>query len=199
MYIYGASGHGKVIAEIAEDLNREVHGFIDDNEAIKELLEYPVVSYEKSDKNRKLILAVGNNRIRKRIVQNLQSREFETLIHPRSILSRRVKIGAGTVVMGGCTINSSVEVGSHCIINTNSSIDHDCRIEDFVHISPNASLAGNVLVGEGAHIGIGASVIQGVTIGKWSTIGAGAVIIKNVPDFSTVVGVPGKIIKTENE
>ena len=68
-------------------------------------------------------------------------------------------------------------------------------MEDFVHISPNAALAGSITVGEGTHIGIGASVIQGIKIGKWATIGAGAVIIRDVPDFATVVGNPGKIIK----
>jgi sugar O-acyltransferase (sialic acid O-acetyltransferase NeuD family) len=199
MYIYGASGHGKVIAEIAEDLNEEIKGFIDDNEAIASLLDYPVIRYEDSDTTNALILGIGNNRVRKRIAGILNSRVFKTLIHPRSMISKRVNVGLGTAVMAGCTINSSVEIGNHCILNTNSSVDHDCVINNFVHISPNASLAGNVLVGEGTHIGMGAMIIQGIKIGKWSTIGAGAVVIEDVPDFATVVGIPGKVIKIKND
>jgi acetyltransferase-like isoleucine patch superfamily enzyme len=52
-----------------------------------------------------------------------------------------------------------------------------------------------VYIGEGAHIGAGSVVIQGIKIGKWSTIGAGTVVIKDVPDYATVVGNPGKTIK----
>jgi acetyltransferase EpsM len=55
-------------------------------------------------------------------------------------------------------------------------------------------------VGEGSQVGIGATVIQGIKIGKWSVIGAGAVIISDVPDYSVVVGNPGRIIKnTQHE
>ena len=97
--------------------------------------------------------------------------------------------------MPGVTINSSTIIGAHCIINTNSSVDHDCVLEHYVHISPNATLCGSVFVGEGTHIGAGSVLIPGVKIGKWCTIGAGSVIIKDVPDYSTVVGNPGKIIK----
>jgi sugar O-acyltransferase (sialic acid O-acetyltransferase NeuD family) len=199
MYIYGASGHGKVLAEIAEDLNEEFKGYIDDNETIASLMGYPVVRYADSDMESSMVLGIGSNRIRKKIAEILSSRVFKTLIHPRSIISKRVNIGFGTVVMAGCTINSSVEVGNHCILNTNASVDHDCVISNFVHISPNASLAGNVFVGEGGHIGIGATIIQGIKIGKWSTIGAGAVVIEDVPDFATVVGIPGKVIKIKND
>lgn len=199
MYIYGASGHGKVLAEIAEDLNEELSGFIDDNDEIASLMDYTVIQYSDLDESSSLILGVGDNRIRKRIAESLNARIFKTLIHPRSNISKRVKIGLGTVVMAGCTINSSAEIGNHCILNTNASVDHDCVISDFSHISPNASLAGNVFVGEGVHIGIGATIIQGTKIGKWSTIGAGAVVIEDVPDFATVVGIPGKVIKIKND
>ena len=48
---------------------------------------------------------------------------------------------------------------------------------------------------EGTHIGAGATVIPEVTIGKWCIIGAGAVITQNLPDYSMVVGVPGKVIR----
>ena len=200
IYLYGASGHAKVIIEIAELLSLPIGGLIDKNPQINELLGYPV-SINETEINiseNSFIISIGSNEIRKKIAQKLDV-NFTSLIHPQSHISKRTSIGKGTVVMAGVSVNSSTQIGKHVILNTNSSVDHDCIIENFVHISPNAALAGSVQVGEGSHIGIGASVIQGINIGKWCTIGAGAVILKDIPDFATVVGNPGRIIKYAKE
>lgn len=196
MYLYGASGHGKVIAEVAEENNVVINAFIDQDVLKTELLGYKVLN-DIPDKNADFIISIGNNLTRKKIADSNPFLNFVKLFHPKSIISKRCTINIGTIVMGGVTINSGTEIGRHCIINTNSSIDHDCIMEDFVHISPNAALAGDVKVGEGTHIGIGACIIQGITVGKWCTVGAGAVIIKDIPDGATVVGNPGRIIKIE--
>ena len=195
MYLYGASGHGKVIAEIAEEITIEIKGFIDANPDITSILNYPVIANSASDLNGEAVISIGNNKIRKQIAINENHLKFVSLLSPKANISKRVVIDEGTIVMMGATINSEVIIGKHCIVNTNASIDHDCKLADYVHISPNVALAGNVTVGEGTHVGIGACIIQGINIGKWCTIGAGAVIIKDVPDFAVVVGNPGKIIK----
>lgn len=199
LYLYGASGHGKVIAEIAQELKIRIGGFIDDDPLKEKYFGYPV--YHKlttEQKGEKLIISIGNNSIRSKIANRFSTFEFESLIHPHTSISRSAQIGKGSVIMAGASINADVQIGKHAILNTNSSIDHECHLGDFVHISPNAGLAGNVIVGEGTHIGIGASVIQGIKIGKWCTIGAGAVIIRDVPDRTVMVGNPGKVIKSKN-
>lgn len=195
MYLYGASGHGKVIAEIAEELNISITGFIDGNANIKSILDYRVIANNADGLEGKAFISIGSNKIRKLIALRDTQFDYIKLISKKANVSKRAIVQQGTVVMMGATLNSDVKIGKHCIINTNASVDHDCIIEDYVHISPNVGLAGNVEVGEGTHIGIGASVIQGVKIGKWSTIGAGSVIIKDIPDYAVVVGNPGKIIK----
>jgi sugar O-acyltransferase (sialic acid O-acetyltransferase NeuD family) len=197
IYLYGASGHAKVIIETLELELKKVGGLIDDNPSIVSLLGYPVfqklpASFDITTDD--LIVSIGRNTIRKKIVSQLNG-SFVQSIHPSINLSRSALVGVGTVIMAGVSVNSGSKVGNHVILNTNASIDHDCWIDDFVHISPNVALAGDVSVGEGTHIGIGACIIQGVKIGKWATIGAGAVIIKDVPDFAVVVGNPGQIIK----
>lgn len=197
LYLYGASGHGKVVVEVAEQLKLSIGGFIDADPGIGELLGYSVSTYLPLGEH-VYFVSIGNNRIREKLVKELANVQFETLVHPKAIVSQRAVIGEGTVVMGGVTVNSDVSIGTHCIINTNSSVDHDCRIGDFAHISPNAALAGNVHIGNGTHIGIGACVIQGVRIGKRCVIGAGAVVIRDIPDESTVVGNPGRVIKTKD-
>lgn len=203
-FLYGAGGHGKVIAEIVEAMGATVEGFFDSYSVPgielpgnQQILGYAVYSsFEELNLPEGVhwIICVGNNEARKRIVQE-HPFPFGTAIHPSAVVSPRATLGEGTVVMPGACINTCAVVGRHAIINTNASVDHDCVLADFVHISPGASLAGSVRVGEGTHIGTGASVIPGVTIGKWCTIGAGAVVIRDVPDGVTVVGVPGRGIK----
>lgn len=196
MILYGASGHAKVIIDILQKNNIKVSKIIDDEPKNEDIFNIPVEkgTLTENNENNKVIISIGNNEIRKKISEKYQF-DYQTIIHPSAIISKFSRIGNGTVVMANAVVNSDSEIGKHCIINTSAIVEHDCKISDFVHISPNASLAGNVEVGEGAHIGIGSCVIQGVKIGKWATIGAGAVIIRDVPDFATVVGNPGRIIK----
>ncbi|WP_256013249.1 acetyltransferase [Desertivirga xinjiangensis] len=195
MYIIGAGGHGKVVAELAELNGKTIKGFIDDDSSRNTVLSYKVSTVFPAEPVM-AVVAIGNNMVRRE--KALENKlVFCSLIHPKACLSSRTIIGEGTVVVGGATINIDARIGRHVIINTNSSVGHDCEIGDFVHIGPNVALAGNVKVGEGTHIGLGAAVIQGVSIGKWCVIGAGSVVIKDVPDGAMVVGNPARIIKTQ--
>lgn len=266
MYLYGASGHARVIMDIVEassnvnvnenenccsvqggvfcnengnenDLNdnenenwglmREkapcngnenenyfngnveqnlVEGLFDDNPEVKGLCGVPV-SHEYHGE-RPIIVSIGNNAIRKKIVERIvdgigdserlgadstmKSPLFGTALHPSAVVSPHATIGEGSVVMPGAIINHSAQIGRHCIVNTGASIDHECQIGDFVHISPHATLCGNVSVGEGSWVGAGAVVIPGIKIGRWAVVGAGAVVVRDVPDGVTVVGCPAK-------
>lgn len=192
--LYGASGHCRVVIDILNLKEIPIELIVDDNPAINSLGGIPVVLSKEFKERDNLIIAIGNNLIRKKLSKK-NSANYIKLIHPQTIISPFATIEKGTVVMAGAIINSNCKIGSHCIINTGALIEHDCTIGNFVHISPKATLAGNVIVGEGTQIGIGAIIIQGVKIGKWAIIGAGAVIIKDVPDHAVIVGNPGKIVK----
>ncbi|MCF4102680.1 acetyltransferase [Gillisia sp. M10.2A] len=196
MNIYGASGHSKVIIDIAKSNNILIENIIDDDLSVNEILGYSVK--HKVDEEllaSKTILGIGNNSIRKRVSELFKGAIHQAIFHHSAVVSPFAIIDCGTVIMPNASINANAEIGKHCIINTGAIVEHDCVLEDFVHISPNSSLAGGVKIGEGTHVGIGASVIQGISIGKWVTIGAGAVIIKDIPDNAVVVGNPGRIIK----
>ena len=197
MIVYGASGHGKVIIDILESTH-EPHIEIWDDADKEPIWEYEVKKPLPAGSafNDKVVISIGINATRKRVVDKLGTTvSYGTPIHASAIISRRAMVGEGTVVMAGATINPDAHIGRHCIINTNASIDHDCVLQDYVHISPNATLSGDVFVGEGTHIGSGASAIQGIKIGKWCSIGAGAVVIRDIPDYATAVGNPAKVIK----
>ena len=196
MILFGASGHSKSIIDIADSIGEHITIIYDDNPRAEAICHIPVKKYHKgvSIINDTVIIAIGDNKNRKHISEILKA-NYTTLIHHMAYISKWSSVGDGTVVMANAVVNSCTAVGNHCIINTAAVIEHDCEIADYVHISPKACLAGGVSVGEGSHIGTGASVIPGIKIGKWTTIGAGAVIIKDVPDGTTVVGNPGRIIK----
>lgn len=191
MYIFGASGHGKVVLDILKQNNVNVTAFIDDNESLSSFCNYPVQQSKEVDK---LVIAIGDNRVRSEISASLSSDISAPLFHPRSIIADFSDIGLGTVVMAGCVVNLDVSVGKHVILNSNATIEHDCLIEDFVHISPGATLCGGVTIGEGTHIGANAVVLPGIKIGKWCRIGAGAVVTKNVEDGLTLVGNPARLL-----
>ncbi|OCB76561.1 acetyltransferase [Flavobacterium crassostreae] len=201
MYLFGASGHCKVIIDIIENENKQkIDAILDDNPKNNTLVNSNVIKPDsvKFKATDSLFIAIGNNYIRKKISQ-LYKLKSPVLTHPKAIVASSVKIGEGTVIMAGSIINPDVIINKHCIINTGAIVEHDSVLESFVHISPNASIAGNVEIKEGTHVGIGSCVIQGVKIGKWVTIGAGAVITKNIPDYAVVVGNPGRIIKYNKE
>ena len=192
MYLYGASGHAKVIMDILKANCVKIEGLIDDNPDIIELLGYPVY-HQRTDLS-PMIVSIGNNAIRKHIVEKLPV-EFGQAIHPTAIVSHTAIIGEGTVIMQGGIVQACTRIGKHCIINTGASVDHECIVEDFVHISPHATLCGNVHVGEGSWVAAGTVVLPGVKIGKWSVIGAGSVVSKDIPDGVLAVGNRCKVIK----
>jgi len=192
MNLYGAGGHAKVIIDILNSQGKEIKAIFDEDENIKELLGFPVL-YPKVIAS-PLIISIGNNIIRKRIVDKIKV-EYGVVIHTSSIISDSAIIGIGTVVMQGAIIQTDTTIGRHCIVNTGATVDHGCELQDFVHISPNATLCGNVFIGEGTLIGAGSVVLPNIRIGKWSIIGAGSVVTKNIPDNVVAYGNYCKIIR----
>src|SRR5690606_11299955 len=186
MYLFGASGHCKVVIDILRfsDNGVAIEAVYDDRPKAKEISGVPIrLAVESVLKlGKEWIVTIGNNRVRKEVVKRICS-DFIHALHPSAVISPDAVLGGGSVVMANVVINAGAEIGKHCILNSAAVVEHECELADFVHISPNAALAGNVSVGEGTHIGIGASVIQGIRVGKWATIGAGAVVIRDIPDY----------------
>lgn len=211
LVIWGASGHARVITEIIR-LSGEytVTGYLDDltSSRFGEMFcGAPILGGREqlrnlaAVKNNHILLAIGNNQARMKLANILRQYglQLATAIHPKAIVSQSVEIGSGTVIVAGAVVNANVVLGENVIVNTASTIDHDCHIEAGVHLSPGVHLGGSVIVGKGAWIGIGAVVSDHIKIGEWSVVGAGAVIVNDVPANTTVVGIPGKVIKTHPE
>lgn len=195
--IIGASGHGRVVADIAKLNGYDEIEFLDDNESITRCGKYPVVgnSAKAKEINNDLFIGIGNAAIRKRLMEQFEGKSFPILIHPNAVIADDVTIGRGTVVMAGVVINSGSTIGKGVIVNTCSSIDHDCNVANYVHVSVGSHLCGTVNVGESTWIGAGATVSNNLNVCSNCTIGAGAVIIKDIIESGTYVGVPAGRIK----
>ena len=197
LIIIGASGHGKVVADIAALNGYKEIVFLDNDPEIKACAGYPVLGPDTmtSELDGDVFIAVGNAEIRKKLMERDANRNFPVLIHPSAVIAESAEVGAGSVVMAGAVINPGVKIGKGCIINTSSSVDHDCIVEDFCHVSVGAHLSGTVVVGTGTWIGAGATVINNVNICGKCMIGAGAVVIKDIDELGTYVGIPAKKLK----
>ena len=197
--IIGASGHGKVIADIIQKTGDQVFGFLDDNESLgNSFCGFPIlgtVDKSKEILDCEFVVGIGNAKIRDKIAKTVNG-PFYTAIHPSAQISQiDVKIGEGTVVMANAVVNSGAKIGRHCIINSAAVIEHDDQISDYVHISVGAKLAGSVCVGSNTWIGIGATISNNISICNDCMIGAGTVIVRNIMISGTYVGIPAKRIK----
>jgi len=203
--LLGDGGHSRVIREmIHEKFGDKVVAILDDKYTVineKTSIIYGPLSLidQLLTENRKVVIAIGSNQVRKKIQHQLKIDSFQygKVIHSSAIVSSSAFIGNGTVIMPGVYINAGVSINEHCIINTGAIIEHDTKINSFVHISPNATLTGNVSIDEGVHIGASSTVIPGKCVGSWSTVGAGSTVIKNIPSQCTAVGCPTRIVSEQ--
>jgi len=203
LLIFGAGGHGLVVADAAAEVGRwrEI-AFVDDkpeNELPRR--PWPVLcnTGDTSSLRRQFteaVAAFGNNQQRMDLIDKLLDPtiafELPAIVHPTAYVSRSATIGAGAVILAQAVVNAAAVVGKGCIVNTSASIDHECVLDDGVHVSPGAHVAGGVRVGRCAWIGIGSSVCEGVRVGEGVVVGAGAAVIKDVRPGARVIGVPAK-------
>ncbi len=205
IFVFGASGHAKVVIDILERTKKQqITALLDDDSALwgETFFDYPVVGGREYILNKigtqdiTGLVAIGANKVRMDVAAWLTGQGFTlcSAIHPHAQIARDVQIGAGTVVMAGVVINSGVWIGDNVVINTAATIDHDSIIENGAHIAPGCNVCGGVCVGEASLIGVGSAIIPGIKIGKNSVVGAGSTVIAPVHEGERVVGSPACVV-----
>lgn len=205
----GAGGHAKVIIDILSMSKRfEVVGLTNADPATTGSLVLGVPILGNDEILPGLLSAgisaafigvgsIGDCDPRRRLFLHASELGFEMInaIHPTAIVAQSARIGRGVALMAHAVVNPDVQIGDNVIVNTGAQIDHDCRISDHVHVAPGACLSGDVEVAECAHIGVGATIIQGIRVGQGALVGAGSVVLRDVAAYTTVFGVPARVIE----
>ena len=131
-------------------------------------------------------------------------------IQSGAIIGRECSIGQNV------NIGNNVKIGNFVKIQNNVSVYEGVELEDYVFCGPSMVFTNikvprsefpqrgsefylKTIVKKSASIGANATILCGVSIGKYAIIGAGAVVTKDVPDYSLVVGNPGKVIGRVNK
>ena len=198
MIVYGAGGHGVVVAEAATAGGWEVSGFVDDDRSTSSVNDWPVrdPTILESQKT-SVIIAIGENQIRQRLVNDLlqTGHELATVIHPTAWVSPTAKLGVGVFVGPQAVVHSRAQINHGAIVNSAAVVEHDSLVGPFAHVGPNTTLGARVMIKSRSLIGLNAVIRSGICIGSDCMVGAGAVVVKDVADGLTVVGIPAAVMK----
>lgn len=208
--VFGAGGFGMEVAMLIEQINARMEewnliGFFDDGVEIGTIINgYSVLGGVEALNEWKgklcLSLALGVPKTKKAICGKIKNRNitYPTLIHPNVISGKSgyVKLGEGCIVCAGNIITTNIEIGKHVILNLACTIGHETKIGDFSSFMPTCNISGEVQIGAATFWGTGAKIINRTKVGNNVVIGAGAVVITDIPDNVTAVGIPAKVIKT---
>ena len=206
LIIIGASGHGRVVADIACLCGYRRIDFLDDNKSLRNCGKYKVIGPGKEftefvNEDTEFFVAIGDTKIRQKIQKGIEKAggKIITLIHPNAVIAEDVQIGKGSVCMAGTVVNSKTKIGEGCIVNTSSSVDHDCTIGNYVHIAVGVHLSGTVKVGDRVWIGAGATISNNVDICKDCMIGAGTVVVRSIEKSGVYIGIPARLMSKTSE
>jgi sugar O-acyltransferase (sialic acid O-acetyltransferase NeuD family) len=204
LILIGAGGHSCSVMDSAISSGHVVVGFIDEI-ATGQHLGIPILGKGLGDIHRchdyAYHIAIGNCQVRRRWYNILADLGLEVvnIIDPSAIISSYSHIGTGNFVGKMAIISAGTSIGDNNIINTNALIEHGCRIGNHANISTKSTLNGDVIVDDEVFFGSNAVCNGQKRLGFQCVVGSGSVVTRDVEPFSTVAGVPARVISVKNE
>ncbi|BDS16278.1 acetyltransferase [Clostridium perfringens] len=204
LILVGAGGHSKSVVSSIQKDKFKLCGFIDENKKGMHM-GFPILGKRIEDipnyHSYKYLVSIGDVYFRKMWFEKIKFMGLETvnIIDKSAIIDSSVQIGTGNFIGKMAIINADAIIGDNNIINTKASIEHECVLGNNIHLSTNSIINGNVVVEDNVFLG-SSSVSNGqLKIGHDSIVGSGSVIINNVQAFTTVVGVPARVVKKRSQ
>jgi serine O-acetyltransferase len=118
------------------------------------------------------------------------------------LLSQFARFLTGIEIHPGASIGGGffIDHGMGVVIGETTEIGENVTIFQGVTLGGTGKERGkrHPTLGDNVMVGVGAKILGGITIGEGAKIGANSVVLKSVPSQSTVVGVPGRILKTRD-
>jgi acetyltransferase-like isoleucine patch superfamily enzyme len=134
--------------------------------------------------------------------------EGKVLMADLSTVRENVRIGRGTIVGRGVTVENFCNVGRFCKLESESYLCAYSTLEDRVFIAPGVVTSNDNFVGrtqerfkhfkgvtvkKGGRIGAGSVTLPGITVGEDALVAAGSVVTRDVPARKVVVGSPARV------
>ncbi len=196
--LFGAGGHGRVVAAIAHKIwPRAELCFGDQQRPLGTPVGALSIRFSKLEDivDHAIITTIGNTVARKACMQHAArlGLPFATLIaNPDTYYAKPP--GAGSMALSAVVVNPGAQIGAGVILNSGAIVEHDCVIGDYCHLAPGAVVLGDCTLGNEVWLGANATILQGLSITDNVTIGAGSVVTANITETGTYVGQPARKI-----
>src|SRR5271157_5937782 len=119
---------------------------------------------------------------------------------PARALSQLARLITGIEIHPGAQIGRRffIDHGMGVVIGETTQVGDDVLLYQGVTLGGTGKEKGkrHPTIGNNVVIGTGAKILGNITVGDHTKIGAGSVVIRSVPDHSTVVGVPGRVVRS---
>ncbi len=193
LVVYGAGGHGTVVADAAVLSGHALVGFLDDREqATLAPSEQLLSQNDPRLAGAAFIPAIGDNDARAAVMQKIEQLggEVVSVVHPTAAISPHATLGHGVYVGPQAVVNAHATVGDGVIINSAAIVEHHCTLGDFAHLAPGAVLGGGATIGDHTLVGLGAKVLPRLQVGARCVVGSGAVVTRSFDHGLLLIGVP---------
>ena len=191
--IFGATTRGKIVADILQQNQCTVYGFLDNNPKLAKKTRYHLPVLGNIDDaplvaqlvNKTFIFVALEEKEAHQRVWNMLNKAHDKLptinaIHPSATLPIHLHIGQGNCIQAGTHINPNALVSSHCTLENNVTLGCDAVLHNFVHIGAGSIIGQQALIEENVYIGAGSLVQPHITIGKGSRIPARTHVTQNL-------------------
>jgi sugar O-acyltransferase (sialic acid O-acetyltransferase NeuD family) len=209
LFIYGAGGTGREIADIAQRINAsapkwdKLH-FLDDVHAEREHYGLCVFSFEKMLQETEpyvCVIAQGEPRYRRALHDKLAAAQVAlgTVIDPLAVVSPSARLGPGCVIWPGVFISSRTQLDVNVIVQINSVIGHDATLGAHSVISSGVSIGGGSTVGKEAFVGMGATLKEKIAVGDYAVVGMGASLFSSLDANLVALGNPARAVQQNTD